>query len=233
MMKRFPLLLLFIWFIIIGFVGEMRSGKTLMMSYFLAQDYRLMKKDGRKPLIFANYKLSFPCTVISPKSMSDAAVDKENDIFKECSIGIDEMHVFMDSRTSGAKRNRLIGLFCSQSGKQKNTLYWTSQFLRQVDVRLRMNTSILYRTTRGIVNPLTGRFSKLQQDDTRTDFLIKLERMEMQDTPKGLQFMPVWTQMILDPRKYFKLYDTRERVFLLEEDDVVVKKKSLKVTNDE
>lgn len=201
--------------VIVGFIGEMRSGKTLMMTYYLADYLRRNPKNK----IFTNYGVSYKHTLVTPKSMSDAAVDPDNDIFKDCGIGIDEMHIFMDSRTSGAKRNRLLSYFLTQSGKNQNMLCYTSQFLRQVDVRLRMNTSILYKTYRVRYNPLTQRFSKIRQDDPTTNFQIKLERYEMQDTRQGLMFVPVWKKIIWGPQKLFGLYNTKERIFLPDEED--------------
>ena len=56
---------------------------------------------------------------------------------KNVAIGIDEFHIFCDSRIAASKRNRLISYFALQTRKRNVSLYFTTQFLDQVDKRLR------------------------------------------------------------------------------------------------
>lgn len=191
--------------VVIGLVGEMRSGKTLLMSILLHDDF------VRKKPILSNYHLNFEFENLEVNNLDLAIRDKNTDFFNNKSIGIDEIQVFMDSRGSGQKRNRMLSYFLTQSGKLDTTIYWTSQFLRQVDVRLRLNTQILYKVYRYVI--INGQKYSLRQDDKRKDFYIDANKYILRDTPKGMRFWYEKTIIIKNPSKYFELYDTKQRVY--------------------
>lgn len=198
--------------VLIGFIGDMRSGKTLIMAMHTYKKYN----EGRE--ILSNFYLNFPHEELDINDLDSAIKNSDTHKYENKVLSIDEIHVYLDSRASGVKRSRMISYFITQSGKLKTTIYWTSQFLRQVDVRVRLNTQILYKTTRyGIDN---GRLVKLAQDDERTNFIIRIEKYELQDTFKGLQFVKVGGTDVKNPKKYFGLYDTSETVGYREQREV-------------
>lgn len=120
---------------IIGFVGRMGSGKTLSMvrnayRYFLA-GYT----------IYSNIKLSFPHKEYTLQELIDFANNGIN--LKKSLIMVDEAHIFLDSRSSGSKRNRIISYFLLQTRKKGCHLYYTTQRFHQIDKRLRDNSDVL------------------------------------------------------------------------------------------
>jgi len=111
----------------IGIEGGLGSGKTLLMTFFLyAEQHKLQKR------IFANYKLNFLYEVLDMNKVLAEMGELQN-----VAIGIDEFHIFADSRMSASKRNRMISYFALQTRKRNVSLYFTSQFLDQVEKRLR------------------------------------------------------------------------------------------------
>lgn len=208
--------------VVVGLVGEMRSGKTLLTAIMLHDDHV-----KGKPII-SNFNLSFPHEKLDVNSLDLAIRDKNTDYFDGKSIGIDEIHVFMDARGAGQKRNKMLSYFLTQSGKLDTTIYWTSQFMRQVDVRLRLNTQILYKIRRYIIHK--GQKVALRQDDKRTDFLIDAHKYFLRDSPKGMVFLYQKTITLKNPSKYFSLYDTRQRVYY--DESIDEKEKRLKGDKD-
>jgi hypothetical protein len=202
--------------VVVGLVGEMRSGKTLMMTILLLDEY-LSKKE-----VLSNYHLNFPHQIIDVNEMDKSIRDRKTDYFENKAIGIDEIHVFMDSRGSGQKRNKMLSYFLTQSGKLDTTIYWTSQFMRQVDVRLRLNTQILYKVKRYVLK--RGVKVLLRQDDKRHDFYIDAEKYVLMEGANGLFFGYKKTITIKNPSNYFKWYDTKQRVYYEESIDEKEKK---------
>ena len=113
---------------IISFEGGLGSGKTLGMTFFIVAEHILMNKT-----VFVNYKLER--IKFHPLDMNEMLVQMTN--LQDVAIGIDEFHVFCDSRSAGKSRNRLISYFALQTRKRNVSLYFTTQFLDQVDKRLR------------------------------------------------------------------------------------------------
>jgi len=113
---------------IILFVGGMGSGKTLSMTKHLHEDCMAKKE------IYTNYRLTFG----NPTYLTAGFFKNYKDFnVKNASIAIDEAHVFIDSRSSQSKKNKMFTRFITQSRKRAVTLYCTTQHFRQVDVRLR------------------------------------------------------------------------------------------------
>lgn len=128
---------------IIGIIGGMGTGKTLTMTYYLYKDYLNKRK------IFANYMLNFKFEKLNKTFFQNYAESKFNLI--KSSIGLDELHVFLDSRSAMAKKNKMMTKFITQSRKRDVDLYYTTQDISfetfhrsgQVDLRLRKLTDML------------------------------------------------------------------------------------------
>jgi hypothetical protein len=58
-------------------------------------------------------------------------------------IILDEAHIFLDSRNSASKRNKIISYFLLQTRKKGCHLYYTTQRFHQIDKRLRDNSDVL------------------------------------------------------------------------------------------
>ena len=114
---------------IIGIVGSMGGGKTILMTSFAHKYF----KNGSD--VYANYGLRFK---FNPLRMSDIS-NCDHD-FNNALLAIDEIHLFMDSRQSMTKNSRIISYFITQSRKRNLVLIYTTQQSGQVDKRLRANT---------------------------------------------------------------------------------------------
>lgn len=128
---------------IIGIEGNIGSGKSVALTYFGLEEYFLLKKP-----IFSNFHLkgNIPHKVISFEDLIDMATRKVE--LKRAAILLDEAHIWIDSRTSASKLSRVFTYFVLQTGKQDINLYWASQRLSQVDLRLRQQTDIAVNVTK-------------------------------------------------------------------------------------
>ena len=120
---------------IIGYIGRMGSGKTLSM---VRNAYRYYKAGYT---IYSNINLKFPHKPYTLQELIDYA--NNNVTLKKSVILIDEAHIFLDSRNSGSKRNRVISYFLLQTRKKGCHLYYTTQRFHQIDKRLRDNSDVL------------------------------------------------------------------------------------------
>jgi len=111
----------------ISFEGGLGSGKTLGMTFFLKCEQSLMGKT-----IYANYPLQFPYEPLNMKQLLATMTD-----LVDVSVAIDEFHIFCDSRVAASKRNLMMSYFGTQTRKRNVSFYFTSQFLDQVDKRIR------------------------------------------------------------------------------------------------
>ena len=120
---------------IIGFVGMMGSGKTLSLT---RRVYNLHKK-GYK--VYSNMHFEFDYEPLTLELL--LAYTNDPELFKDCVIVLDEIHIFIDARRSVSKKNVLISYFLTQTRKKNVKLFWTSQQERQADIRLRQNTDVM------------------------------------------------------------------------------------------
>lgn len=128
---------------IIGIISPKGEGKTVTMVKMMLEG--LVK--GKK--IMANMRnLNFEYELL------------QNDFFQNYSkhsfdvgtyIGIDEIHIFVDSRNSGSKRNKIMSYLFTQTRKRNVRLFYTTQFFHQIDKRLRSNTDIFIRCKKQII----------------------------------------------------------------------------------
>ena len=124
---------------IVGIIGKRGCGKTLTMAKTVDE----MLKKGKT--VYTNFNIDKKAI---NKRYHKQLFLLDNDFFKNykdfklynCALFIDEIYVYIDSRTSGSKRNRLWSYFINQTRKRDVDLYYTTQFFRQVELRLRENT---------------------------------------------------------------------------------------------
>lgn len=126
--------------VIMGFVGRRGDGKTLAMTAALLRASQFQRT------IFANYGLHFPgqepsYIPLTADMVSDFA--KSDSGLIDAAIGIDEIHVWLDSRMHGTKRNRVASYMLTQTRKRSVDVMYTTQFLHQVEKRVRDNTDVV------------------------------------------------------------------------------------------
>ena len=95
---------------IITFVGTVGSGKTLAMTYEAWKYYR----QGFK--VYSNYNLSFPHTKLTKAVFDGMIAHKEQ--LQDAVLCLDEIHVWLDSRSSMQKKNKVITYFILQTRKR-------------------------------------------------------------------------------------------------------------------
>lgn len=208
---------------IIGFIGQRNSGKTLSMTIEAYKKYL----QGYK--IYSNYHLNFPYT---PFTVDDLMTFAESGMYFGNSIFlIDEIHIYFDSRCSGKKRNIIFSYFLNQSSKNDIDIYYTSQFSRQVEIRMRLNTEIVVESVARVVvykdkysKPIILENYRPKPNDYRTIAYITNFITKFSDT--GLDKV---TKRIYKGNKYFKLYDTRQ--VIKQQSDIFERVKSLSKEN--
>ena len=164
------------------FVGRRGKGKTLLMTRRLYRRYLMGYK------IYTNYKVNFPHEKLDANRLMNMGAD-----LQDCAIGIDEIHVLIDSRNSMSDRNKLISYFILQTRKRNVVLFGTTQHERQIETRLRQNVDywvfcqrigktakFVYRVVDGLTWRLVKKcvydgtrfFSLYDTRETITDFLV-------------------------------------------------------------
>jgi len=173
--------------VIIGTIGDRGSGKTLFMTLEAFNQY----KKGKQ--IYSNYKLTFPKlpNTKKPKIIpDDFFTDFEKYNLKDVCMFLDEIYVYIDSRSSGTTRNKLMSYFFNQTRKTGVDLYYSTQFFSQVDKRLRFNTERFI-------------LPKCFKDKNKDMFIV------VEICNRDLKILGKW---IVKAKPIFNLYDTDEIV---------------------
>lgn len=188
---------------IIVFIGTRNSGKTMSMTIEAYKKY----KQGYK--IYSNYHLNFPYT---PYTVDDLLAFAESGMYFGNTIFlIDEAHLYFDSYSKG-KRNMIFSYFLNQSSKNDIDVYLTTQFARQIFVRIRLNTEIVVESTSKVIlwktkhsKPVILENYRKKPNDYYTIVYIKNTIIKFSDTGQDkIQ------KRMYKANKYFPLYDTRE-----------------------
>ena len=166
---------------IIAITGSMGSGKTLLMS-IMAWEY--FNNPKIKANVYANYKLNFRHKPLMMQDIVDCDFDFNNSF-----LAVDEIHLFMDSRTSGTKKNRIISYFITQSRKRNIIFCYTTQDSHQIDKRLRSNTDYFIKC------------ENLSPKNVKEDVFIRFTVNDMEG------HHPIF---IFKGDPFFKLYDTHQ-----------------------
>lgn len=164
---------------IIAICGGLGSGKTLLMTRYAHKEYLQGKK------IFCNYGLKFNHEKIDLVHLLDLKPELQNS-----GLFMDEIYIYIDSRLSMAKRNRMLSYFIFQTRKLGVTLYFTSQHIGQVDVRLRNMIDILC----------------VCKQTFKKDW-FKVDMVDYRDFPDVRQ-----NTFIYKGNPYYNMYDTLELV---------------------
>lgn len=188
---------------IIVFIGSRNSGKTLSMTIEAYKKY----KQGYK--IYSNYHLNFPYT---PYTVDDLLAFAESGMYFGNTIFlIDEAHIYFDSYSKG-KRNMIFSYFLNQSSKNDIDVYLTTQFSRQIFIRIRLNTEVVVESMAKVIlwktkdsSPVILENYRKKPDDYHTEVYITNRIIKFSDT--GLD---KFVTRVYKANKYFPLYDTHQ-----------------------
>lgn len=149
-------------------IGKQGSGKTVFSVKLLYSEL-----DNRK--IFSNFKLFgldyTPITFDNERETNKIdilkALDDDPNYFDNSIMLIDEMHIYFDSLDFMKKNQRRIQKFFSQLRKRNILLLGTTQYIMNIDVRVRrqcFNVFEMYHIFKGLFEVTTyeidGYFSK-------------------------------------------------------------------------
>lgn len=121
---------------ILGYFGNVGQGKT----YGAVVELKRLHDLGY--IIYSNTWLIFPYKELTLDFILDI-VEKNLSLPDDCVFFIDEISIWLDSRCSMSKRNRIISYFLAQTrklGKNKDfglILLFTVQFSHMIDKRLK------------------------------------------------------------------------------------------------
>ncbi len=156
---------------IMGLISPKGEGKTVTMVKFMLEGVLKNRK------IMANmYELEIPYQELHDDFFRNFSKYPINN----CLLCIDEIHIFVDSRSAMSKRNKLLSYLFTQTRKRDTTLVYTTQFFHQIDRRLRDNTDIFIRCRKQIVKDKNGNelvyiylicYSRITNQVTRFKFL--------------------------------------------------------------
>lgn len=178
------------------FIGTVGGGKTLSMVY---EAYKYYKYRGYT--VYANFGLRFPHIKLTKEKFDELIGSPDG--LQNAVVLIDECHIWLDSRSSMRKKNKMITYFILQTRKRNVRLLATTQHLHQVDKRLRDTVDILVFCKN--VSNNTSLVSKEGQTWIQQEYLFQWK--EMQRPMKHLLYgNPV-----------FPLFDTTEVVSLAED----------------
>ena len=175
------------------YAGKIGSGKTVSLIRDL---YPL-----RKTMILANLKLNKEIFKnVKPLTLEDIKNYKNWD-YNNMTVVLDEIHTILDSRRSGTNINLLLSYWFLQSRKRNVNILGTTQFIHQLEKRVRDNLDYLincecYKTR-------NTKSQYLDDNDIPSDFWIKLKLFD--NTKQKF----TRTEMYF-ANQYFHLYDTFE-----------------------
>jgi hypothetical protein len=136
---------------IIGFIGDMGAGKTLLMSIFALKAVSITKS-----MIYTNYELNFSKVIgdveieYMNKDFLKSFFSKEGKAFKtvyNTILLIDEISAFIDSYTQMSKKAQIFSKFVLQSRKRNVTIMYTAQFMNLIPLRIRKVTNRIVMPT--------------------------------------------------------------------------------------
>lgn len=122
--------------LIVGIFGELGTGKTMLLT--LIGYYYFLK--GWK--IYSNYKLKFPHVLV--KSLDDI---KNINIDNDSIFLFDELWITADARKHSSDENITISQSILQSRKKRLSIFYTAQYPRLVEQRIRMITNYVLKPT--------------------------------------------------------------------------------------
>jgi hypothetical protein len=185
--------------IIEGIVG---AGKSVVLTH---HGY---KAHCRGEVVYANYHLSFP-----HKRLNLKEIVKGLPLLRDATILLDEAQNTVSARSFMSSNNLMFSKFVKQTRKAGIDLFCATQQAIGIDIDIRRNLHVLetvypYRLVTNSDGARTMRKATLWEIENRHVDRIVIKKTlywaEESDKPAPIK----WS--VLDPTKYFKMYDTRE-----------------------
>lgn len=174
---------------IVGIEGFMGDGKTIYMVRNALIDWLNQRK------IYANFGLRG--IDYSPLIVTDFLNTKTAAKYKNASLFIDEITLFMDCRRSSRKENVAISTLLRQSRKRSICIYYSAQSLDELDLRLLRYTSLFVIAERVYRADKNG---VMKEAEDYRQYTIIDTRQRKENT----------THILLKITPYYKYYDTDE-----------------------
>lgn len=196
---------------IIGVIGPMRSGKTLLATHLAVSS---------KLPVYANYDIEGMKGRISAKSLSESIKKGDTEWMAGVVLVLDEVHVEIDSRSAMTPANKLISYLVLQTGKLKTTLIWTSQHWGQAEMRLRIHTDTRIDVRRVVVND-DGAIVYAPQGVEIEPWAASVIVSRQGDGRRGMVWVPMTGSIVTidDVLLSADHYSTRQAVFPRGKDD--------------
>jgi len=187
---------------IAGIIGKLGRGKTVLLTTIAYLNHKFGSFYVNRLLypelfdltnsnkIYANYKLNFPFEPVN----SYSGLEK----MEKGSAFLDEFWLWADSRMSLSSKNKIISMMALTSRKRGLNVYYTAQNFSRIEKRIRNITDILI----------------LPNYDIRTG-ILKVEVIEPAENYKK-----VIKAFSLNVKPFFELYDTRQEITDIYEDDI-------------
>lgn len=116
---------------LIGILGSLGSGKTLLLTIFC---FKKLLNNWR---VYSNYKINDGnINFIEPIDLLEISKGKNF-------VALDEVYAWLDSRVSASATNRILSYLMFQSRKKGMDIGYTAQLGSSVDLRLRELTDII------------------------------------------------------------------------------------------
>jgi len=184
---------------IICLIGAKGDGKTLMMTKYLYIDKIL-----RGRTIYSNYGLSFNDNLLDMELLENYT--NENQELNKASLGIDECHIFFDSRSFMSNKNKNASYFFLQTRKRKVNCYLTFQRINQVDKRIRQNASYIIQCAS--YEMINNRLHKLiEGEPILSEENVYIIETIFRNGSNGFEYV---NKKITRAKDIYKLYNTEE-----------------------
>lgn len=167
---------------IIGFIGNLGTGKTLSTVWL--GEY--LKENTNYNKVVSNFQVDYSNKIVSNPDELDAETKKSDAI-----VELDEIWAWMDARDS--MNNETMTNIVLNSRKRGCLLIYTTQELRQADVRLRNNTDFI-----GVPKHVPSWDNKYGHD------IIVLHILNKK--------MEVVNSFVFNAELYYDTYDTTEEI---------------------
>lgn len=180
---------------IIAIVGNLRGGKTLTLSYLAFNEWL----KGQQ--IYSNYFLDFSKDQervtfldVKKKNRKNEEQERLNAEYEKLGQGFlafDEIWQYADARKTSTRENELVSKILLRAGHEGFNVAYTTQRMRQVDVRLREITNFIF-------------FPKMMLNNRIC--LVNVLKVNDDGTTSKLPHFR------FKPHDIYPLYNTRERV---------------------
>ena len=171
---------------IIGFIGKMGSGKTLSL---VREIYKYFLKGYT---VYSNFGLSFEHTPIDFSTLYKWVEEQKQ--LDNVVIALDEVHIMLDSRSGMSKKSKTMTFWLNQTRKMGVKLFYTTQYMHQVDKRLRSGTDVFVFCEGVLINKNSKEYficcnEITDGDASKKDLFVGNDFYKFYDTNEVIKFL--------------------------------------------